>query len=169
MFAGYYATVFSIEYLGRKWIQIQGFLFEALFRKSLGPVYENPSVDTHFYNLQSVSWQEGSTHSAKYPSSSVSPSSNSSSTSVLTRTFILLHHHQRLYTHLPLLLQYHLLLSRRSLPHQIPCHRTRYLSRQRKSRRNHLRFGLQQSHQGHRYSCRPLEYVHSITSRLLSS
>ncbi|KAK7676468.1 hypothetical protein QCA50_014513 [Cerrena zonata] len=28
---GYYATVFTIEYLGRKWIQIQGFLFEALF------------------------------------------------------------------------------------------------------------------------------------------
>ncbi|TFY75139.1 hypothetical protein EWM64_g8872 [Hericium alpestre] len=28
---GYYATVLTIEYLGRKWIQIQGFLFEALF------------------------------------------------------------------------------------------------------------------------------------------
>ncbi|KAH8087124.1 major facilitator superfamily domain-containing protein [Cristinia sonorae] len=28
---GYYATVLTIEYLGRKWIQVQGFLLEALF------------------------------------------------------------------------------------------------------------------------------------------
>ena len=28
---GYYASVFSIEFLGRKWIQIQGFLMAALF------------------------------------------------------------------------------------------------------------------------------------------
>lgn len=28
---GYYVTVVTIEYLGRKWIQIQGFLLEALF------------------------------------------------------------------------------------------------------------------------------------------
>ena len=28
---GYYATVFTIEKLGRKWIQIQGFLLAALF------------------------------------------------------------------------------------------------------------------------------------------
>lgn len=28
---GYYATVLTIEYFGRKWIQIQGFLLEALF------------------------------------------------------------------------------------------------------------------------------------------
>lgn len=28
---GYYATVVTIEYFGRKWIQIQGFLLEALF------------------------------------------------------------------------------------------------------------------------------------------
>jgi MFS transporter, PHS family, inorganic phosphate transporter len=28
---GYYVTVLTIEYLGRKWIQIQGFLLEALF------------------------------------------------------------------------------------------------------------------------------------------
>ncbi|KAL4247926.1 major facilitator superfamily protein [Abortiporus biennis] len=28
---GYYVTVLTIEYLGRKWIQIQGFLMEALF------------------------------------------------------------------------------------------------------------------------------------------
>ncbi|KAJ3486738.1 hypothetical protein NLI96_g4034 [Meripilus lineatus] len=28
---GYYVTVMTIEYLGRKWIQIQGFLLEALF------------------------------------------------------------------------------------------------------------------------------------------
>ena len=31
---GYYVTVLTVEYLGRKWIQIQGFLLEALFRKS---------------------------------------------------------------------------------------------------------------------------------------
>jgi hypothetical protein len=31
---GYYASVLSIEYLGRKWIQIQGFLMAALFCKS---------------------------------------------------------------------------------------------------------------------------------------
>ena len=30
---GYYVTVFTIEWLGRKWIQIQGFLLCALFRK----------------------------------------------------------------------------------------------------------------------------------------
>ena len=30
---GYYVTVLTIEKLGRKWIQIQGFLFEALFRE----------------------------------------------------------------------------------------------------------------------------------------
>ena len=30
---GYYVSVLSIEYLGRKWIQIQGFLFAALFRE----------------------------------------------------------------------------------------------------------------------------------------
>jgi len=30
---GYYATVLTIEKLGRKWIQIQGFLITALFRK----------------------------------------------------------------------------------------------------------------------------------------
>lgn len=29
--AGYYATVLTIEKLGRKWIQIQGFLLAALF------------------------------------------------------------------------------------------------------------------------------------------
>lgn len=29
--AGYYATVLTVEYLGRKWIQIQGFLLAALF------------------------------------------------------------------------------------------------------------------------------------------
>lgn len=29
---GYYATILTIEYLGRKWIQIQGFLLAALFR-----------------------------------------------------------------------------------------------------------------------------------------
>lgn len=28
---GYYATIFTVEYLGRKWIQIQGFLLAALF------------------------------------------------------------------------------------------------------------------------------------------
>ncbi|KAE9392304.1 phosphate transporter [Gymnopus androsaceus JB14] len=32
---GYYVTVLLIERLGRKWIQIQGFLLEALFRKIL--------------------------------------------------------------------------------------------------------------------------------------
>ena len=31
---GYYASILSIEYLGRKWIQIQGFLLAALFRES---------------------------------------------------------------------------------------------------------------------------------------
>ena len=31
---GYYATVLTVEYLGRKWIQIQGFLMTALFRTS---------------------------------------------------------------------------------------------------------------------------------------
>jgi MFS transporter, PHS family, inorganic phosphate transporter len=30
---GYYVTVLTVEYLGRKWIQIQGFLLAALFRK----------------------------------------------------------------------------------------------------------------------------------------
>lgn len=30
--AGYYVTVLTIEKLGRKWIQIQGFLMAALFR-----------------------------------------------------------------------------------------------------------------------------------------
>lgn len=30
---GYYATILTIEKLGRKWIQIQGFLMAALFRK----------------------------------------------------------------------------------------------------------------------------------------
>lgn len=29
---GYWATILTIEYLGRKWIQIQGFLMAALFR-----------------------------------------------------------------------------------------------------------------------------------------
>jgi MFS transporter, PHS family, inorganic phosphate transporter len=29
---GYYATILTIEKLGRKWIQIQGFLMAALFR-----------------------------------------------------------------------------------------------------------------------------------------
>jgi hypothetical protein len=29
---GYYVTVLTIEKLGRKWIQIQGFLMAALFR-----------------------------------------------------------------------------------------------------------------------------------------
>lgn len=33
-FEGYYATIFTIEKLGRKWIQIQGFLLAALFRES---------------------------------------------------------------------------------------------------------------------------------------
>ena len=32
---GYYATVLTIEILGRKWIQIQGFLMAALFCTSL--------------------------------------------------------------------------------------------------------------------------------------
>jgi PHS family inorganic phosphate transporter-like MFS transporter len=31
---GYYATVLTIEIIGRKWIQIQGFLVTSLFRKS---------------------------------------------------------------------------------------------------------------------------------------
>lgn len=31
---GYYVTVLTIEKLGRKWIQIQGFLLAALFRES---------------------------------------------------------------------------------------------------------------------------------------
>lgn len=31
---GYYASVLCIEWLGRKWIQIQGFLMAALFRTS---------------------------------------------------------------------------------------------------------------------------------------
>ena len=31
---GYYVSILSIEYLGRKWIQIQGFLMAALFRES---------------------------------------------------------------------------------------------------------------------------------------
>ena len=30
---GYYATILTVEYLGRKWIQIQGFLLAALFRE----------------------------------------------------------------------------------------------------------------------------------------
>lgn len=33
MLPGYYATVLTIEILGRKWIQIQGFLLAALFRE----------------------------------------------------------------------------------------------------------------------------------------
>lgn len=33
---GYYVSILSIEYLGRKWIQIQGFLMAALFRESTG-------------------------------------------------------------------------------------------------------------------------------------
>lgn len=33
---GYYASVLCIEWLGRKWIQIQGFLMAALFRTSNG-------------------------------------------------------------------------------------------------------------------------------------
>lgn len=34
---GYYASILTIEYLGRKWIQIQGFLAAALFRKRGSP------------------------------------------------------------------------------------------------------------------------------------
>ena len=34
---GYYVSVLSIEYLGRKWIQVQGFLMAALFRESFLP------------------------------------------------------------------------------------------------------------------------------------
>ena len=30
---GYYVTVLTVEKLGRKWIQTQGFLLEALFRE----------------------------------------------------------------------------------------------------------------------------------------
>lgn len=33
MHTGYYASVLTIEILGRKWIQIQGFLLAGLFRK----------------------------------------------------------------------------------------------------------------------------------------
>ena len=30
---GYYASILTIEKLGRKWIQVQGFLLAALFRR----------------------------------------------------------------------------------------------------------------------------------------
>lgn len=33
LFVGYYASILTIEKLGRKWIQIQGFLMSALFRE----------------------------------------------------------------------------------------------------------------------------------------
>ena len=32
---GYYVSILTIEKLGRKWIQIQGFLLAALFRESI--------------------------------------------------------------------------------------------------------------------------------------
>jgi hypothetical protein len=33
---GYYASVLTIEILGRKWIQVQGFLLAGLFRAWFG-------------------------------------------------------------------------------------------------------------------------------------
>lgn len=44
---GYYVTVFTIEWLGRKWIQIQGFLFCALFCTC------SPSVPGIFFLIRS--------------------------------------------------------------------------------------------------------------------
>ncbi|KAI0073026.1 MFS general substrate transporter [Panus rudis PR-1116 ss-1] len=41
---GYYATVLTIEYLGRKWIQIQGFLMEALFLAILAGKFNSLST-----------------------------------------------------------------------------------------------------------------------------
>ena len=36
---GYYVSILTIEYLGRKWIQIQGFLLSSLFREYLPFIY----------------------------------------------------------------------------------------------------------------------------------
>lgn len=38
LWTGYYVSVLTIEKLGRKWIQIQGFLMAALFRECSHPV-----------------------------------------------------------------------------------------------------------------------------------
>ncbi|KAJ2918743.1 hypothetical protein MD484_g1647, partial [Candolleomyces efflorescens] len=43
MLVGYYATVLTIEILGRKWIQIQGFLMAALFLGILAGLFETLS------------------------------------------------------------------------------------------------------------------------------
>jgi len=40
---GYYATILTIEYLGRKWIQIQGFLLAALFLGVLAGKFDSLS------------------------------------------------------------------------------------------------------------------------------
>ncbi|CAL1713810.1 unnamed protein product [Somion occarium] len=81
---GYYATVLTIEYLGRKWIQIQGFLLEALF---LG--------------ILAVLLQFRREH-------------------------------------------YDILLSRRSLPYQVPRYCSRYLCCKWQGRSHHLRASVQQ-------------------------
>jgi len=41
---GYYVTILTIEYLGRKWIQIQGFLFAALFLAVLAARFNELSI-----------------------------------------------------------------------------------------------------------------------------
>ncbi len=41
---GYYATILTIEKLGRKWIQIQGFLFAALFLGILAGKFDTLST-----------------------------------------------------------------------------------------------------------------------------
>ncbi|KIJ47754.1 hypothetical protein M422DRAFT_59465 [Sphaerobolus stellatus SS14] len=43
VFAGYYATILTVEYLGRKWIQVQGFLMAALFLAILAGKFDSLS------------------------------------------------------------------------------------------------------------------------------
>lgn len=80
---GYYVTVLTIEYLGRKWIQIQGFLMAALMCK------RKQEFDCGDFNIVfSFKWQSlraNSTISNRLLSSFYSPYCSFSSTLVQTR------------------------------------------------------------------------------------
>ncbi|KAJ8703257.1 hypothetical protein PTI98_001895 [Pleurotus ostreatus] len=48
---GYYASILTIEYLGRKWIQIQGFLMSALFLAILAGMFDKLSTAAFIVNF----------------------------------------------------------------------------------------------------------------------
>ena len=156
---GYYVTVLTTEWLGRKWIQIQGFLLAALFRASLAhylflmtcQLIGTSSRDS-CRNVQSAE------HGGLYRMLFVAAvflqfwcQRVSSSPSRVVTVRLILH------------LQNNILLSRRSVPYQVQGYRTRHVRCERKGGRHHLCARVQPAQPVHRHACRSVEYVRFLS------